>query len=123
MKKRHLLILLFFIPSVLAYQDSFINLNGQGSGLCISIDNKVNSVCDNETITIEGTADHTIYILPETVLNSNSNMTAHMQYALLTPLNLLFVLGFFGFVAGLMVLSTLLLMSFLGMFKNYFGGK
>jgi hypothetical protein len=122
MKKKFLFLFLIFIPFVSAYQDSYITLSGQGSGLCIGLDNKTNSVCDNQVITVEGTADHTLYILPETVINSGSNMTAHMSYALLTPLNLIFVFGFFGLVAGLMVLSTVLLMSFLGMFKNYFGG-
>lgn len=108
MKK--ILIFLLLIGSVSAIQDINLYVDNKKSGLCLSIDDFDNPICNNQTLIIEGTNDHIIYIIPESEITYNSTLSAKLRYILLTPLTLLsmvlFIFILVVFVLGIIYSFT-----------------
>ena len=106
----------FFCPIAYAYQDVLINVNDRSFGLCLSANGIDNPVCANNTLFLDGREDATVYILPETEINSNTSTGDKFRYALLTPVNLMVgTVGMFMFVIGL---SASLMYLFVRLNKN-----
>jgi hypothetical protein len=85
--KKELLIIFLLMINVSAYQDALLTIDNKDIGLCLSYDSLNNTKCQNQVLNIEGTKDGTVYIVPETEINSNSNVTSKFEYALFTPFN------------------------------------
>jgi hypothetical protein len=87
--KKELLIIFLITLNASAYQDALLMIDNKDIGLCLSYDSLNNTKCQNQVLNIEGTKDGTVYIMPETEINSNSNVSAKFEYALFTPFNFL----------------------------------
>jgi hypothetical protein len=81
---------------VSAYADSYLSIDAKGAGLCLSVDALDNPKCQNNSLTLDGTSDHTVYILPESQIAANASMSDKAEYFMFTPINLL--VGGFGFL-------------------------
>jgi len=98
-----IVVLLFAFNFVDAAQDSYITVDSKGSGLCLSIDGLGKGYCQNETMAIDGTNDHIMYILPETKINELSNMTEKMNYIIFSPISVI-ISGFFMWIIFMFVI-------------------
>lgn len=97
--------------AAMAYQDVYININDRAFGMCLSVDTMDNPVCANNTLSLEGTSDHILYILPETNIQVNDSLTTKFTYVLFTPLNVIIGglgLMVFAFLFAIAVMAWLL---------------
>ena len=95
--------LIMLTSFVNAAQDSYITIDSKGSGLCLSVDGLGKSYCNNETMAVDGTNDHLLYIQPETKINEGSNITAKMNYIIFTPISVI-ISGFFMWIIFMFVI-------------------
>ena len=102
--------IMMLLHNVTAIQDINLYVDNKKSDLCLSIDDFDNPVCNNQTMIIEGTNDHIIYIIPESEITYNSTLSAKLRYILLTPLTLLsmvlFIFILIIFVIGIIYSFT-----------------
>ena len=88
-----LYVLVCEVYSASALQDANITLSDMNSGLCISVDMLSNVRCDNETLQIEGTQDHVLYILPGEYDEANINATSKVDKYVIEPISVILILG------------------------------
>jgi hypothetical protein len=67
--KKVLLVLFFLISSVYAIQDINITVRNE-KGLCVRQINSDCQICDNETLTLDGTSDHVLYLERQGIFDS-----------------------------------------------------
>jgi len=89
-----------------AFQDAYLTVDSLDTGICMSIDNPSDQKCDNETLTIEGTQDHILYILPGRITESNSTWSARTDRYIIEPLEILLVIAlpFLGLLVFYLIL-------------------
>lgn len=85
-----------------ASNDAHLVIDSKDSGLCLGLDSPDTQYCQNETVIIDGTADHILYILPQSELSQDSNSTTIAHYAFFEPITM--VAGGFGYVFLLLAL-------------------
>lgn len=79
--------------------DSYLTIDNQGSGVCYGLDSTSNIFCQNETMRVNGSMDHVIYVLPYGEYRSSLNVTEKAEALLIDPWYwLLGILGFLVFV-------------------------
>lgn len=98
---------MFMLSFVDGLQDSYITIDSKGSGLCLSIDGLGKTYCDNETMAVDGTNDHIMYIQPETKISETSNLTAKMEYIIFTPISVI-ISGFFMWIVFMFIIMIAL---------------
>ena len=98
--KKTIFIILILISTVSALQDATLTLDSKE--VCLAADSIDNKVCKGDLI-IDGTRDHTLYILPYTEISQNSTLMEKMSYSIVKPF--IFFIGM-GYIA-LFIISML----------------
>jgi len=114
------LILAAAASQVSAYADSYLVIDNKGSSLCLSVDGLDTPKCGNESVQLDGTADHTVYIMPQSEINIDSTNTEKFTYFFTTPLTLL--AGGAGFLIVMMMFTISLFYVLTNMRKRKMGG-
>jgi hypothetical protein len=107
MKAKNLFILFLISSFASAASDSYITVKNMGMGLCLAADGLEPQVCDNETLAVDGTADHTLYIMPQSEIRYNSTMGDKASYIFLTPSNM--AIGGVGFLLFFILFAYLII--------------
>ena len=101
-----LLFLIMLSSSVNAVADSNITLDSHGIDMCLCLDGLSNCVqryeINNDSLQVEGTDDHTLYLTYCTEVNSTSSFREKLEYIALTPFDM-FLGG-----TGLIVLALIM---------------
>jgi hypothetical protein len=73
-----------------AYADSYVTVNdlNGASTLCLSLDNLDHPACGNQTLKVDATSDHTVYIMPNSQISESSSNTDKFTYFFMTPIAL-----------------------------------
>jgi hypothetical protein len=91
---KKLLYLALLVPfCVSASSDSRILIDSQGAGLCYALDSPQNVFCGNQTMTVDGSQDHILYMVPESSYNPRQNTTSMLEGLTITPLSLVLPIG------------------------------
>lgn len=94
-----LVLILFLSSYAVADQDATINQMNRDSSYCYAIHNMSNRFCDT-TFTVDGTADHFLYLLPPSPFGENLTFSeSELTYVIATPL--LFILALGPFIIAL----------------------
>lgn len=81
--------LLLFCGLCCATQDATIIVEANNTGICLSADVPTNPVCEGN-LSIEGTQDHILYIVPYSTLQGNSSLGQRFHYYFMSPFTLFF---------------------------------
>jgi hypothetical protein len=105
-----LFIIFAYVLSCISYanalQDAHVTVDSLDTGICMSIDTPSDQKCDNETLTLEGTQDHVLYILPGRIKETNNTWGARTDRIIIEPMEILFVIA--TPILGLLVLYIVL---------------
>lgn len=107
MKKDRVFLIILLSSLVNASMDSYVTVDSKGSGLCLSVDGIEGIMCNNQTLKVDGTNDHLLYIQPETMINEHSNITEKMNYIIFTPISVI-ITGFFMWIVFMFIIFIVL---------------
>ena len=99
MKKIPATIIIFFIIiNVNALQDSYLFVDSQDTGICLSVDGLTDIACNGTALRLEGTDDHILYITPEIEVQKTDNKTAILTYSIENSIDMIMA------VAGVLII-------------------
>jgi hypothetical protein len=120
--KKFLIILILLANQVGASNDALLTVDSKDSGLCLGLDTPDIQYCQNTTLTIDGTSDHILYILPESAVANPDNKTAVAVWLFTEPWY--FILGGFGYMLAIGCIFASLIVILARFFKrNAFGRR
>jgi hypothetical protein len=90
-----ILFLAYLVSMVSASNDARVLIDTKDGGLCLAVDRPDVQYCQNETVLIDGTSDHMLYIVPQSSIKNPSNASEIGVYAMTAPLS--FIVSSFGF--------------------------
>jgi hypothetical protein len=100
-----------------ASNEAYVTVDSKDAGLCLGLDTPDVQTCQNQTLLIDGTSDHVLYILPQSEISNPGNSTQVAQYAFFQPVGI--VISAFGYVMFLIMLFAGVIYIMGGAFNRY----
>jgi hypothetical protein len=120
MKRHYYVLILFLVSQTSAIQDAYVTVDDKNSGLCFAYGDYNNPVCNASVVTVEGTKDGILYIVPHSEVTSRDNITTQFEYVAFTPLNFFLALTMF---IGFLIMVLVVFYAVGSILSGFSGGK